>query len=76
MKPPPPSVVASWPAPNYINPEVHDDSVIIINSVFSFIVAVFLGIRLYARFCVTKWYGVDDFLIIASVVSKTAFMGR
>jgi hypothetical protein len=50
----PPEVVASWPAPNYTNHKLINDSVVILNSILSFFVLIFVGLRLYARLYVTK----------------------
>lgn len=59
----------SWPAPNYIDPEQRGwgaPAGIIAMCIVTFGV---VGARLWARFWVKKRSGVDDWLIIAAMVS-------
>jgi hypothetical protein len=58
----------TWPAPNYINPEQRGwgaPAGIIAMCVVTFGV---VAARLWARFCIKRTPGVDDWLIIASMV--------
>lgn len=57
----------SWPAANYVDPEMRDwaaPASIIALFVVTFVV---FGARIWARFRITKTQGLDDWLIIASM---------
>jgi hypothetical protein len=62
------SVLASWPAPNYINPETRGPSVVIFNAVLISIVTLTVLLRLYVRASMLRWLGLDDVFIIAALV--------
>ncbi|KAM3071861.1 hypothetical protein ACMFMG_009716 [Clarireedia jacksonii] len=73
MRLPSPEVIASWPPPNYINPERRGNAVIIVVAVF-FPVALFtLLTRIYTRIRISKSFGLDDWLIVAAMVPATGF---
>ncbi|KAH7371401.1 hypothetical protein BKA66DRAFT_469728 [Pyrenochaeta sp. MPI-SDFR-AT-0127] len=57
----------TWPAPNFVNPEVRDWAApASIIALFIFTFGIFCA-RLWARFRITRTPGVDDWLIIASM---------
>lgn len=65
---PPSSVILSWPAPNYVNPEAHDWTgtvVVIIFLVLTF--AVFVA-RIWARLRLAKNAGLDDLLMSVAMI--------
>ena len=64
----PPEVIASWPAPNYINPQTRGNALVIINSVLISIVFVVICLRLYVRLYIKRWFGSDDALILLAFV--------
>ncbi|PQE12112.1 integral membrane protein [Rutstroemia sp. NJR-2017a BVV2] len=73
MRLPPPEVIASWPAPNYINPEKHGNAVIIVDAVFFPLALLILLIRIYTRIRISKSFGLDDWLIVAAMFPTTGF---
>ncbi|PQE16809.1 integral membrane protein [Rutstroemia sp. NJR-2017a BBW] len=73
MRLPPPEVIASWPAPNYINPERHGNAVIIVDAVFFPLALLILLIRIYTRLRISKSFGLDDWLIVAAMLPSTGF---
>ncbi|KAI1121107.1 hypothetical protein F5Y10DRAFT_109334 [Nemania abortiva] len=73
MKIPPIEVVASWPKPNYINPESRASAGEIVGSIFLVLVTIILAIRLYSRKRLTNGFGLDDTLICLAYVPATAF---
>ena len=70
MQLPPESVLASWPTPNYVDPVVRGDAVIVMNLVFYPIVLIVLLIRIFTRVTISKSFGSDDYLIVAALVCK------
>lgn len=69
MKLPPTSVLKTWPKPNYVNPETRGNALIVFNSVFLVLMTIILGLRLYSRLIMKRWFGWDDFFIICAYVS-------
>ena len=65
---PPPAVMATWPAPNYVNPQNHGAGLLIVDIVLMAVVLVVVGIRYYTRLRITKTFGPDDFLIGVALV--------
>ena len=69
MRFPPAEVKASWPEPNYIDPERRGSESIVIQGVLIALVTLFVSIRLFARLAITKaGIGLDDVLIVISAV--------
>lgn len=68
MQTPPLSVIASWPPPNYVNPETRGPAVIIVLAIFLAIVTLLIAIRIYTRIFVSRGFGLDDVLIILAYV--------
>jgi hypothetical protein len=68
MQLPPLAVIESWPLPNYIDPVTRGPAIIIMNLVLFPSVCLFIAIRVYTRLCISKSFGADDWLILASLV--------
>ncbi|KAI1419341.1 hypothetical protein F5Y12DRAFT_720815 [Xylaria sp. FL1777] len=73
MRIPPIEVIASWPEPNYINPESRAPAGRIIGSIFLVLVTIVLAIRVYSRKQLTKGCGLDDIFICLAYLPATAF---
>jgi len=67
---PPLSVIASWPHPNYVDPVTRGNGALVLCTFFGVIVAMAFGARLWARFVILRNAGIDDWLMIAALVSK------
>ncbi|KAI0431458.1 hypothetical protein F5Y09DRAFT_192070 [Xylaria sp. FL1042] len=73
MKIPPIEVIASWPEPNYVNPETRALAGRITGSILLVLVTIVLAIRLYSRKKLTKGCGLDDILICLAYLPAAAF---
>ena len=69
MVTPPPEVIASWPPPNYIDPETRGSSLVVVNFIFLALSLAALAARLWARLVILRAPGLDDFLITIAIVS-------
>jgi hypothetical protein len=69
IKPVPPDVISSWPAPNTVDPERRGPALIIINSILLPLSLVVVGLRLYTRLRIARSAGLDDFFIALASVS-------
>jgi len=63
----PPSVTATWPPPNYVNPTLHPPTIIIFSAIFGFLALASTIGRLWSRFKVQGNGGVDDWCFLASL---------
>ncbi len=68
MRVPPLSILSSWPAPNYSDPETRGPATIVVLVVLLGIATIVLGIRIYARCRISNGFGLDDILIISAYV--------
>ncbi|EWC47153.1 hypothetical protein DRE_03522 [Drechslerella stenobrocha 248] len=66
---PPPSVMLSWPRPNYVDPDRQGNFMIPITIVLMVICAIVVALRLYVRAIILKAFKADDWLIIAATVT-------
>ncbi|KAI0443820.1 hypothetical protein F4803DRAFT_549745 [Xylaria telfairii] len=73
MRIPPLEVIASWPRPNYINPESKAHEGKIIGSTALGLVTLILAIRLYSRKRLTNGFGLDDMFICLAYIPAAAF---
>ncbi|KAI1143954.1 integral membrane protein [Hypoxylon sp. FL0543] len=73
MQLPPASVLSSWPTPNYVNPDTRGHTGSIVGFLMAGLVTITLAIRLYARKCLTRGFGLDDVFIILAYFPATAF---
>ncbi len=62
-------IIASWPAPNYVNPITRGSALTVVNIIFIILVCIVVALRYYTRLRITKSFGLDDWVIGASVVS-------
>lgn len=63
---PTPDVIASWPPPNYTNPQRRGPALLAIELTILPIALVTLLLRLYVRIRIVKSYGWDDWLMVAA----------
>ncbi|KAK7923985.1 hypothetical protein PG985_006039 [Apiospora marii] len=70
---PPPSVIASWPKPNYADPESQGPAGVGVGSTLIVLVTITLLLRLYTRRWISKGFGLDDILIVCAYVPALAF---
>lgn len=68
---PPLEVIASWPAPNYINPEGRGTVTSNLAYVLSPITFFIYFARLWVRFFLQRNAGIDDWLMVAALVSNS-----
>ena len=68
MKLPPIEVILSWPTPNYTNPVTRGDALLIVNSVLIALVVITVGLRMYTRLIIKRWFGIDDVFILLALV--------
>lgn len=73
MQLPPPEILATWPAPNYVNPVTRGNAVLIVNVSLFAVALLVIIIRLYTRLRISKSFGLDDWLITAAMVPSTTF---
>jgi hypothetical protein len=69
MRSPPPEVLATWPAPNYIDPEIRGPDLIVVGLVTLFGALLCLGLRLYVRLRIMRKIELDDWVMVAATVS-------
>jgi len=69
---PPAEVVLSWPAPNYVNPETHNESALnVVIVFFALSIAVFVA-RIWARVKLAKNAGLDDLIMTFAMIPLLA----
>ena len=69
MRLPPKDVVASWPAPNYIDPVTRGPALVIVEIIALCISTICLGLRLFVRIHILRSPDWDDWLMVAAAVS-------
>jgi hypothetical protein len=71
VKPIPPlNVSDSWPAVNYVNPEIRSHGALLaITVVFTTVMVLIISMRLYVRLFVLRTPGWDDLFILIAAVS-------
>lgn len=70
---PPPSVIESWPEPNYVDPETKGKELLVISLILTILAIVFVGARLLVRGRIKKQLGWDDGLLALSLVCPAIF---
>ena len=65
-------IVTGWQTPNYVNPITRGPELWRVIGIFLFLASLAVGVRLYARIFVRRWFGFDDALIIFSLVSENS----
>jgi hypothetical protein len=66
MRLPPASVIASWPTPNYVNPETRGPGLLITEIIMVTIALTMLGLRLFVRLRIVRKTGWDDWLMVGA----------
>lgn len=72
MRLPPPEVQASWPSPNYTDPERRGPALLIVQLVILPIAALCLALRLYVRLGIMRTSDWDDWLMGVAFVRPHA----
>ncbi|KAL3459325.1 hypothetical protein BJX64DRAFT_291302 [Aspergillus heterothallicus] len=67
MRGPPPEVVASWPAPNYVDPDYQGPQLLIAGVILLAISCTVVGLRLSVRLYIKRSAGWDDWIILAAI---------
>jgi hypothetical protein len=70
MRSPPPEVVATWPRPNYINPETRGPDLIVAGLITLSVALICLALRLYVRVRIMRKTEMDDYVMVAATVSQ------
>ncbi|TVY87143.1 hypothetical protein LAWI1_G005722, partial [Lachnellula willkommii] len=73
MQLPPPKVLAALPKPNYVDPVTRGDAKVIVNVVLYTILLGFIGLRIYTRTYLRKFFGTDDTLILVALIPTSVF---
>ncbi|KAI9054691.1 hypothetical protein LZ554_001843 [Drepanopeziza brunnea f. sp. 'monogermtubi'] len=73
MQMPPASVMASWPAPNYVDPDTRGNANVILNIIFYILLICFIVLRVFTRTHLNNAFGADDVLILCAMVPTTGF---
>ncbi|KAH7078288.1 hypothetical protein FB567DRAFT_131994 [Paraphoma chrysanthemicola] len=68
MRLPPADVILSWPPPNYDDPITRGNALVIVNSIFIVFVVITVGLRLYTRLVIKRWFGIDDVFILLALL--------
>lgn len=63
-------VIASWPKANFVNPETRGPALTVVNVVFIVLVVLVVTLRYYTRLRISKSFGLDDWVIGASLVRR------
>jgi hypothetical protein len=66
---PPLEVISSWPKANYSNPITRSKAVLIVACVFGPVTIALVLARLWVRIRIQHNAGVDDWLMMAAIVS-------
>ncbi|KIY00633.1 uncharacterized protein Z520_03296 [Fonsecaea multimorphosa CBS 102226] len=69
---PPPSVIASWPKPNYVNPDTRGPGLVYMCIIFAAFGIITCTARVYSRLFITKAPGLDDLLVVIALGFLTA----
>ncbi|EED18206.1 integral membrane protein [Talaromyces stipitatus ATCC 10500] len=64
---PPASVIATWPAPNFVDPELRGPGLLVVNVVFSSLAFILTVLRVYTRGFITSTIGLDDVLAVLAL---------
>lgn len=67
-----PEVIASWPTPNYVNPENRGPALVYVCIIFSTVGVILCTARVYSRLFITRAPGVDDLLIVCGLLASIA----
>ena len=65
---PPPEVIASWPEPNFVNPQMLSNGRAVAAFVMTPMTTLIVLARVYTRLHLTKSFGWDDVILIVATV--------
>ncbi len=69
MRSAPPEVIATWPKPNYVNPETRGPDLIVAGLITLIFAIIALILRLYVRLRIIRKTEIDDwFMVVATVI--------
>lgn len=71
MRSPPPEVVASWPRPNYVNPETRGPDLIVAGVITLVFAVVCLVLRMYVRLRIMRKTELDDWVMVVATVRQS-----
>lgn len=66
--PAPLSVIETWPKPNYVNPVTEGPGLQIVGIFLTAIATLLVTARIYSRIFITRALGLDDYLVVVSLV--------
>jgi hypothetical protein len=66
----PTSIILSWPKPNYVDPVTEGPALMLVGIILSGIAILLVAARIYSRLFITRAPGIDDLLILVSLVRK------
>jgi len=69
MRLPPPEVIATWPKPNYVNPETRGPALIVVEILTLFLAVTCVALRLYVRIAMMRKTDWDDWIMVGASVS-------
>jgi hypothetical protein len=67
---------ATWPPPNFTNPDSRGLLIIGIEVPITFLAIIVVALRFYARTCIKKVLGGDDWMMLAAMVSISSSLLR
>ena len=65
---PPPEVTASWPKPNYVDPERHDQALLIICFLFGALAFLAFLVRVLISFILYRKARLDEWILIIAMI--------
>jgi hypothetical protein len=65
---PPPSVIASWPQSNYVDPDARGKELIVFSGVLGIASLLAVVSRIYVRVKIQKRLGTDDYCLVLGLV--------
>ncbi|OJD22069.1 hypothetical protein ACJ73_06589 [Blastomyces percursus] len=65
---PPPSVIKSWPKPNYVDPEAKGHDLVAISITLGLLATIAVGARLWVRLKIQRNPGLDDLFLFLSII--------
>jgi len=68
MRFPPPSVVATWPPPNYVDPIKRGPALLIVELITLPLAVIFVSLRVYVRTQMLRKCWWDDWLMVGATV--------
>ena len=71
MRFPPPSVIATWPPANHVNPENRGPALLIVELTILPVALICLALRLYVRVYLVRRSGWDDWLMVGAAIFGT-----